>query len=126
MTDAEGTIRALVASFSAHDEPGMRSVLAADLVAYITNAEGGVDRVTGSEEYLQRLLALQAPKLEVNVTQSVTVAPGQAMAMVEIRAERKGRTLHNFAAFLSRTEHERITELWMVDALPAYSDEFWR
>ncbi len=126
MPDAEGTIRALVTAFATRDERGLRAALADDVVAYVTNAEGGVDRVTGSEHYLQRLLALQAPTLEVNVTQSVTVAPGQAMAMVEIRAERQGRTLHNFAAFLARADDDGITELWMVDALPAYSDEFWR
>jgi hypothetical protein len=46
--------------------------------------------------------------------------------MVEIRAGRGGRELHNFGAFLSRIDGEgRIVDLWMVDALPAYSDEFW-
>lgn len=46
--------------------------------------------------------------------------------MVEFKAERKGRTLHNHAGFLARFDGDvRIDELWMVDALPAYSDEFW-
>ena len=39
---------------------------------------------------------------------------------------RKGRTLHNHAGFLARFDAAgRLDELWMVDALPAYSDEFW-
>ena len=38
---------------------------------------------------------------------------------------RRGRTLHNHAAFLARVRQGRVTELWMVDALPADSDEFW-
>jgi hypothetical protein len=42
-----------------------------------------------------------------------------------VRAERQGRTLHNFAGFLTRVAEGRITELWMVDAKPASSDEFW-
>ena len=46
--------------------------------------------------------------------------------MVEIRAERKQRSLHNFAAFLATVADDRITELWMVEALPAYSDQFWQ
>ena len=45
--------------------------------------------------------------------------------MVEIYAERKERTLHNFAAFLA-VGADQLRELWMVEALPAYSDEFWR
>ena len=60
----------------------------------------------------------------VTVTQSVTVAEDQVLAMVEVKATRNGRSLHNHAAFLSRFAHGRIAELWMVDALPSYSDEF--
>ena len=60
------------------------------------------------------------------VTQVVSVSASQVLAMVEIRAERKGRTLHNHAGFLAGFDDDgHIDELWMVDALPAYSDEFW-
>ena len=45
--------------------------------------------------------------------------------MLEIRAERGGRTPHNFAAFLARTSEGQVVELWMVDAKPAYGDECW-
>jgi len=48
------------------------------------------------------------------------------MVMVEIRAERNGRSLHNFSAFLAKTHEGQISELWMVEALPAYSDAFWQ
>jgi hypothetical protein len=47
------------------------------------------------------------------------------LSMVEIRAKREGRELHNFAAFLARITAGRIADLWMVDARPADSDEFW-
>ena len=40
-------------------------------------------------------------------------------------AERDGRRLRNFAAFLAELEGGRVRRLWMVEALPAYSDEFW-
>jgi hypothetical protein len=33
--------------------------------------------------------------------------------------------LHNYAAFLARVADGRVVELWMVEAQPAYSDEFW-
>ena len=29
------------------------------------------------------------------------------------------------AAFLTRVVDGRVQQIWMVDALPAYSDEFW-
>jgi hypothetical protein len=43
--------------------------------------------------------------------------------MIEIRAERNGMTLHNFAEFLGRIADAHTHELWMVDARPAYSDD---
>ncbi len=45
--------------------------------------------------------------------------------MVEVRANRGGRSLHNFAAHLLRISDGRITELRMVEAKPAESDAFW-
>lgn len=116
----------MIEGFSARDETAMRSVLAEDLTAYVTNGEGGVDPVHGRDAYLSRLLTLQAPRLEVEITQIVTVAPDQVLVMVEVRAERNERQLHNFAAFLATIVDEQVAELWMVEALPAYSDEFWR
>jgi hypothetical protein len=126
MPGPEQVVRSLVEAFSAHDEQGMKAALADDVTAYVTNGEGGVDAVHGRDAYVQRLLALQAPELAVDVTQSVTVAPDQALTMCEVRAERNEQTLHNFAAFLATVVDDQIIELWMVEALPAYSDEFWR
>ena len=126
MADPASALRGLIEAFASHDEEGMRAALAEDMTAYVTNAEGGVDPVHGRETYLPRLLALKAPELSVTVTQSVTVSSDQAMVMVEIRAEREGRSLHNFSAFLGRIRADQVSELWMVEALPAYSDEFWQ
>jgi hypothetical protein len=126
MSDPASTLRGLIEAFASHDEEGMRAALAEDMTAYVTNAEGGVHPVHGRESYLPRLLALKAPELSVTVTQSVTVSSDQAMLMVEIRAERKGKSLHNFSAFLARIRDDHVSELWMVEALPAYSDEFWQ
>jgi hypothetical protein len=68
---------------------------------------------------------LQAAEGSLRVTQVVEIDAQRALAMVEIRARRGGRNLHNFAAFLARVGDGQIAELWMVDALPEYSDEFW-
>jgi len=121
----ETSLRALIDAFTRHDEAQLRSVLADTVTAYITTADGGVEPVHGRDAYVPRLLALQAPTLTVTVTQSVSIGDDQAMAMVEIRAERHDKTLHNFSAFLARATGDAITELWMVEALPAYSSEFW-
>ncbi len=45
----------------------------------------------------------------------VPVDPDCVLTMVEIRAERGGRSLHNYAAHLLRVANGRITEWRMVD-----------
>ncbi|WP_232022003.1 hypothetical protein [Mycobacterium basiliense] len=44
-------------AFSAADFPAMRRLLAADLVAHVTNAEGGTDEIN-EDEYLRRIEAI--------------------------------------------------------------------
>ena len=115
-------------AFSAADFEGMRALLAEDLLAYITNAEGGVDRVEGRDAYLGRIEAMDLPsaRFSVEPTQPpVAVDADLVLVMVEVRAERGGRSLHNFAAHLLRIYDGRISEWRMVDAKPAESDEFW-
>jgi len=117
-----------LAAFSAADFDAMRAMLAEDLVAYVTNAEGGMDRVEGREAYLDRVEAMDLPsaRFSVELTQPpVPVDEDQALVMVEVRAERGGRSLHNFAAHLLRVADGRIAEWRMVDAKPAESDAFW-
>jgi hypothetical protein len=88
-------------------------------------AYGDVDRVEGREAYLARLPELRAAGGRLEVTQVLEIDPERAVAMVEIHANRNGRDLHNFAAFLARIPDGRVEELWMVEALPAFSAEFW-
>jgi len=125
---SEGIVERFVAAFSAADFKAMREVLAPDLIAYVTNSSGDVDRVEGRDAYLARIEAMDLPaaNFRVELTQRpVTVAPDQVLAMVEVHAERGDRTLHNFAAHLLRIADERITEWRMVEAKPAESDAFW-
>jgi ketosteroid isomerase-like protein len=115
-------------AFSAADFEHMRALLAEDAVAYVTNAEGGVDKVDGRDAYLGRLEAmdLRSARFSVELTQPpVAVDPDQVLVMVEIHANRSGRSLHNFAAHLLRIADGRITDWRMVDAKPSESDEFW-
>jgi ketosteroid isomerase-like protein len=115
-------------AFSDVDFGAMRGMLAENVVAYITNAEGRIDEVEGRDAYLGRLEAMDLPaaRFSTELTQPpVPVDSDRALVMVEIRAEKGGRTLHNFAAHLLRVEGGQITEWRMVDAKPAESDRFW-
>ena len=128
MSEPTAVASRFLAAFSAADLDAMRAMLAEDLVAYITNAEGGMDRVEGREAYLDRVEAMDLPsaRFSVEPTQPpVPVDGDQALVMVEVRAERGGRSLHNFAAHLLRVADGRIAEWRMVDAKPAESDAFW-
>jgi ketosteroid isomerase-like protein len=117
--------RRLFEAYADGDRDTIRAVLADDLTAYVTNADAGVDEVRGVDEYMERLPDLHAAGGRLRVTQVLPVDAERVMTMLEIRAERGGRELHNFAAFLAQVSDGRVTRLWMVDALPAYSDEFW-
>jgi ketosteroid isomerase-like protein len=126
--DAAEVTRRFVAAFSAADFDAMRQLLAPDLGAYVTNADGGTDVVSGRDAYLDRVAAMNLPaaRFSVELTQPpVEAGDGQVLAMVEVHAERGDRTLENFAAHLLRVEDGRITEWRMVDAKPAESDAFW-
>jgi ketosteroid isomerase-like protein len=123
--DPADVVRSFVHAYDAGSRAEMAALLSADLVGYVTNASAGVDRVDGADAYLARLPDPPDAELSLRVTQSVSVAPDQALTMVEIRASRGQRELHNFGAFLSRVRDGQITEIWMVDALPALSYEFW-
>jgi ketosteroid isomerase-like protein len=128
ISPTEATATRLLEAFSAADLEAMRSILDEDVVAYITNAEGGLDRVEGRDEYLGRVEAMDLPsaRFSVELTQApVAVDAEQVLLMVEIRAQRAGRALHNFAAHLLRLADGRVTEWRMVEAKPQESDEFW-
>lgn len=64
--------RGFLDAFSAADVEGMRAMLAEDVIAYITNAEGGVDRVQGRDAYLSRVEAmdLQSARFSLNQLRS--------------------------------------------------------
>jgi ketosteroid isomerase-like protein len=121
----EHLARELFETYGTGDIETMRSLLADDVTAYITNADAGVDRVQGRDGFMSRLPDLEGAELSTGITQIVAIDEERVMTMVEVKAERKGRTLHNFAAFLARVREGQIAELWMVEAKPAYSDEFW-
>jgi ketosteroid isomerase-like protein len=121
-------VERFLAAFSAADFAAMRAALAPDLVAWVTGSDGTMDRVDGRDTYLERIEAMDLPaaSFRVELTQQpVAIGEDRVLAMVEVHAERGGRSLHNFAAHLLRLEDGLIAEWWMVDAKPAESDAFW-
>jgi SnoaL-like domain len=118
-------LRALLEAYGRGDVEAMSAGLAPGLVAYVTTADGGADRVEGRDAYLARVPDLRAGGGSLAITQVLEVGDDQALAMVEIRARRGGDGLHNHAALLARTARGLVTHLWMVEAQPAHSDEFW-
>ena len=46
--------------------------------------------------------------------------------MVEIKAERNNKSLHNYATFLVEILDSKIVSVHMVEALPEYSSLFWK
>jgi ketosteroid isomerase-like protein len=126
--DAAEVTRRFLAAFSAADFDAMRELLAPDLDAYVTNADGSVAVVSGRDAYLDRVEAMDLPgaRFSVELTQPpVEVGDGRVLAMVEVHAKRGDRTLENYAAHLLRVDRDRISEWRMVDAKPAESDAFW-
>ena len=123
---AESVARELIEAFRVADTHRMRSLLADDLRAYVTNSKGGVDEV-GAEEYVRRVAAMDLPSAQfrLTITQAVAPRPGMVIAMIEVNAARGGRTLHNHAAHCLFVRDGLVTEWWMVEALPAESDAFW-
>jgi ketosteroid isomerase-like protein len=95
------------------------------MTAYVTNASGEADVVSGRDDYMARVPDLQSADGTIEVTQVLEIDEELVLSMVEIRAKREGRELHNFAAFLARIPGGRIADLWMVDARPTFSDELW-
>ena len=125
MADISELARQVFDAFGRSDLEGMRAVLANDMVAHITNSTGGTDRVEGVDGFMARLPDVSGATWSTEVTQVAPVDDERVMTMVEVKASRKGKELHNFAAFLTRIVGGKVRELWMVEARPAYSDEFW-
>ena len=121
----EALARRFFDAYGAGDLDAVRSSLAPDAVTYITNAQGGADRVEGRDGFMERLPDTSEVVWSTAITQVLAVDDERVLTMVEVKAQREGKKLHNHAAFLARVADDQIQELWMVEAEPAYSDAFW-
>lgn len=118
----------LLAAFNDGDVDRMRGLLDPALEAWVTDADGVDQRVTGAHAYLERIAAMNLPAVSYHVTPTqspVLLEDDLVLVMVEVRAQRDDRRLHNFAAHVLRVRDDRVTEWRMADAKPAESDRFW-
>lgn len=117
---------AFVSAAEKGDVDAMRELMSDGFVGHVTTAEGG-SRKTDRGQYLDSITQMDVGSagLRLTITDTVDVEPGLVMFLVEVHAERGERRLHNHSGQLARIEKGRISELWMVDALPGESDAFW-
>jgi len=118
----------LLRAFNDGDLDRMRELMDPAMVAWVTDASGASEVVTGADAYLDRIAAMDLPavRYRVGLTQSpVAIEDDLVLLMVEVHAERDDRRLDNFAAHVLRVADGRVTEWRMADAKPAESDRFW-
>ena len=118
----------LLRAFNDGDLGRMRELMDPAMVAWVTDASGASEVVTGADAYLDRIGAMDLPAVRYRVgpTQSpVAIEDDLVLLMVEVHAERDDRPLDNFAAHVLRVADGRVTEWRMADAKPAESDRFW-
>ena len=125
-TDHIDVMRRFVAAAQVGDTDAMRELMDERFVGYITTADAGV-RSADRDEYLASIAALDGPsaELRMDIPNIVAIPPDGVLVMIEVHAHRSGQSLHNFSGQLGRFVDGRLRELWMVEALPARSDEFW-
>ncbi len=126
LNDATATVLAFVEAFAANDLDAIAGVLADDFAGHVTTAEGDT-RSVDRDSYVASVRAMDVgtANLRLRVPNVVEVEPGRVLVMVEVHAERGGRTLHNFSGQLLTVRDGQVTDLWMTDALPEESDRFW-
>jgi ketosteroid isomerase-like protein len=118
----------LLRAFNDGDLDRMRELMDPGLVAWVTDAAGEPQAVTGADAYLGRIAAMNLPAVSYRVTPTqdpVSLENDLILLMVEVTSERDGRRLHNFAAHVLRLRDGLVTEWRMADAKPAESDRFW-
>lgn len=123
-----GVATSLLRAFNDGDLDRMRELMDPAMVAWVTDASGASEVVTGADAYLDRIAAMDLPavRYRVGLTQSpVAIEDDLVLLMVEVHAERDDRRLDNFAAHVLRVADGRVTEWRMADAKPAESDRFW-
>lgn len=130
MENAEPTavVKRFVEAFDAQDTAVIADCLGDDLVAEVTQKDASTIQLHGRDAYMANLesIGFSSVELSVAITQIAEVSAEQVLFMIEGRILRKGRKLHNHAAYLMTITEGKIRRIWMVEALPEESDIFWK
>ncbi|GAA1920680.1 hypothetical protein GCM10009775_11520 [Microbacterium aoyamense] len=128
-SDMEQIAERFIAAFNAGDFAGLRALLDDGLTAFVTTDDGQESQLQGGDAYvdsLRQMLTSAPVEYEISLTQRpVAIDDHQVLIMIEVRAARRGRTLHNYSSQLFTIERGVITTIRMTDAKPAESSEFW-
>ncbi len=122
------TVEFLIQKYGDLDFEGLRPVLSKNIISHITNKNGGTDIEYGPDNLIRRQEALKYQGVDLNLTilQSVPINPHQVMTLVHVQAKLNDTHFENYAGFLFTLENSLITEMWMVEAKPEGSDNFWK
>jgi SnoaL-like domain len=113
-------------AFERGDLRSLAELLTDGFVGHITSADAGIRKVD-RDGYVAavRSMDIRSANLRLEVPNIVEVEPGRVLVMVEVHAQRGRSVLHNFSGQLATVTGGKLSELWMVEALPAESDAFW-
>ena len=117
-----------IKAFEIQDTEKMQTLFDEHIVMFVTNAQGGVDKVEGRHQLIKRIQEVNyaQSRLKLSVTQTLAIEPNKVMVMVHVTAHKNNQDLENFSAFLCYLKNNKITHIWQVEAEPAHSDEFWK
>lgn len=120
-------IQLLVKSLEKEDDATLCKLYADDVKNYVTDKNGGVFLIQGCENYLAAIKKMNFSKVRptLSITQINVLNDNEALFMLEVKAKKPNKSLHNFAAYLVKFENDKIISTTMVEAMPAYSDAFW-
>ena len=126
VSSATDAVLGFIHAFEQGDLRVLRESLTADFTGHVTTADGGV-RDVDRDGYVESVRAMDVPTahLHLDIPNVVEIEPGRVLVMVEVHAQRSGKSLHNFSGQLLTVTDGKVSEIWMVDALPAESDAFW-
>ncbi|MEM8561987.1 MAG: nuclear transport factor 2 family protein [Pseudomonadota bacterium] len=121
-------VAGFIEALDAANISALQNYLSEDLVSDVTQPDGSVATLVGRSNYIDAIEAMDLPVVRpsIKATQIAPVSDEQVLVMIEVRAIRKNHTLHNCAAFLMNVVAGSISRIWMVEALPAESDRFWK
>lgn len=125
-SDMEAIVTSFIQAYATVDLAKLESLFLPNAIFHMTTPDGSSQPI-GVQAFIQNVIDLDVKTVQPQLTikQTVQTAAQQVLTMVEVQAQKNKKSLHNFAGFLINFEDGKIASIFMVDALPAYSADFW-